>query len=182
VGPRVQDGGAQLLTSMLKVTPPQSKPQRPPPLKTRKRARPAWQPAIGTGTTGQTATEPRLKCTVKHGPMFKAQGKNLMLPAACVNFHPFAEILSDWETGVPVDCGTPWAWETIIAAVKKGAHKSATMDESIALNCQRCGLSGQGRLCQGCDVRGTMLSMPYEPKGIATGRGPTKGPKGTHDP
>jgi hypothetical protein len=65
--------------------------------------------------------------------MFEAQGKRLMSPAACVSFHPFAETLSEWETGVPVDCGAPWAWETIVAAVEKGAHKSATTDESIAL-------------------------------------------------
>jgi hypothetical protein len=25
-----------------------------------------------------------------------------MAPAACVSFHPFAETLKDWETGVPV--------------------------------------------------------------------------------
>ena len=66
--------------------------------------------------------------------MFEAQGKKqLMSPAACVSFHPFAETLSEWETGVPVDCGAPWEWETIVAAVEKGAHKSATTDESIAL-------------------------------------------------
>jgi hypothetical protein len=56
-----------------------------------------------------------------------------MSPAACVNFHPFAETLSEWETGVPVDCGAPWGWDTIVAAVEKGAHKSATTDDSIAL-------------------------------------------------
>jgi hypothetical protein len=60
--------------------------------------------------------------------MFEAQGKKkLMSPAACVSFHPFAGTLSEWETGVPVDCGAPWEWETIVAAVEKGA------DESIAL-------------------------------------------------
>jgi hypothetical protein len=32
-----------------------------------------------------------------------------------------------------MECGAPWAWETIVAAVEKGAHKSATTDESIAL-------------------------------------------------
>ena len=36
-------------------------------------------------------------------------------------------------TRLMVDCGDPWAWETIEAAVEKGAHKSATSDESIAL-------------------------------------------------
>jgi hypothetical protein len=34
---------------------------------------------------------------------------------------------------VPVDCGVPWAWATVEAAVEKGAHKSATSEESIQL-------------------------------------------------
>jgi hypothetical protein len=65
--------------------------------------------------------------------MAPAQVKKLMLPVACMSFHPFAETLKDWETRVPVDCGAPWGWETVVAAVEKGAHKSATTDESIAL-------------------------------------------------
>jgi hypothetical protein len=56
-----------------------------------------------------------------------------MLPATYVGFHPFTEMLAKWEMGVPVDCGAPWAWETVVAAVEKGAHKSATSEESIAL-------------------------------------------------
>jgi hypothetical protein len=56
-----------------------------------------------------------------------------MAPAACVNFHPFAPTLQKWESGVPVDCGPDWAWETIEAAVQHGAHQSATTPESIAL-------------------------------------------------
>jgi hypothetical protein len=32
-----------------------------------------------------------------------------------------------------VDCGVPWTWDTIEAAVEKGAHKSATSPKSIAL-------------------------------------------------
>jgi hypothetical protein len=56
-----------------------------------------------------------------------------MSPSACVNFHPFSSTLQKWETGVPVNCGTPLEWTTIEVAVEKGAHKSATTDESIAL-------------------------------------------------
>jgi hypothetical protein len=56
-----------------------------------------------------------------------------MSPSTFVDFHPFAGTLREWEKGVPVDCGAPWAWETIEAAVEKGAHKSATTQESIAL-------------------------------------------------
>jgi hypothetical protein len=63
--------------------------------------------------------------------MVQAQGKKLMAPSACVNFHPFAKTLKEWEMGVPVDCGKKWTWETIEAAVQKGAHKSATTPESI---------------------------------------------------
>jgi hypothetical protein len=66
-------------------------------------------------------------------PMAQAQGKRLMAPSACVNFHPFAATLWEWETGVPVDCGDDWAWDTIVAAVEKGAHKLATTEESITL-------------------------------------------------
>jgi hypothetical protein len=65
--------------------------------------------------------------------MVQAQGKKLMSPLVCVNFHPFAATLKQWETGVPVDCGAPWSWATIEAAVEKGAHKSATTNELIAL-------------------------------------------------
>ena len=71
------------------------------------------------------------------GPVRQAQGKThnvrLMLPSACVDFHAFAETLGEWETGVPVDCGAEWSWDTVVAAVEQGAHKSATSPESIAL-------------------------------------------------
>jgi hypothetical protein len=56
-----------------------------------------------------------------------------MAPMACVNIHAFSGELRKWEEGVPVDCGDPWAWETVEAAVEKGAHKSATSEESIKL-------------------------------------------------
>jgi hypothetical protein len=56
-----------------------------------------------------------------------------MAPSACVDFHPFVETLQEWELGVPVDCGTPWDWKTIEAAVEKGAHKSALTPELIEL-------------------------------------------------
>jgi hypothetical protein len=56
-----------------------------------------------------------------------------MSPTSVVDVHPFYETLHQWETGVPVDCGEPWAWETIEAAVAQGAHQSATTAESIAL-------------------------------------------------
>jgi hypothetical protein len=132
VAPRVRAEWDHPLTFLPNEIPPVPKLRRPPHLKIGKRVRPTWQPEVETNNTA-TATEPRLKHTTEHGPMFEAQGRKLMSPAACVSFHPFSETLSDWETGVPVDCGDPWAWETIVAAVEKGAHKSATSDESIAL-------------------------------------------------
>jgi hypothetical protein len=52
--------------------------------------------------------------------MVQAQGKKLMAPSACVDFHPFAKTLKEWEMGVPVDCGKELTWETIEAAVEKG--------------------------------------------------------------
>jgi hypothetical protein len=85
-----------------------------------------------TETKLQTA-ETRQNRAPSFGPMAQAQGKKLMSSSACVNFHPFAESLRNWADGVPVDCGTPWPCEAITAAVEKGAHKSATSDESIAL-------------------------------------------------
>ena len=56
-----------------------------------------------------------------------------MAPSARVDFHPFVETLKEWETGVPVDCGEAWDWDTVEAAVAQGAHRSATSPESIAL-------------------------------------------------
>jgi hypothetical protein len=56
-----------------------------------------------------------------------------MAPMACVNIHAFSGESHKWEEGVPVDCGDPWAWETVEAAVEQGAHKSATSEESIKL-------------------------------------------------
>jgi hypothetical protein len=47
-------------------------------------------------------------------------------------FPPVYRNVEEWEDGVPVDCGKPWTWEAITAAVEKGAHKSATLDGSIA--------------------------------------------------
>jgi hypothetical protein len=46
---------------------------------------------------------------------------------------PCKQMLREWEIGDPVDCGEAWTWATVEAAVEKGAHKSATSDESIAL-------------------------------------------------
>jgi hypothetical protein len=103
------------------VTPRQSS-RRALPLHHRKRNRPTWSP---TPTSNQqTMTEPRTKNAPDFGHMAQAQGKRLMAPSACVNFHSFSETLQEWEMGVPVDCGEPWTWETVEAAGEKGAHKS----------------------------------------------------------
>jgi hypothetical protein len=45
-------------------------------------------------------------------------------------------MLREWETGVPVNWGAPWEWETIVAALEKGAHKSATTDKFIVLSAE----------------------------------------------
>jgi len=52
---------------------------------------------------------------------------------ACVNIHAFSGELRKGEEGIPVDYGDPWAWETVEAAVEKGAHKLATSEKSIKL-------------------------------------------------
>jgi hypothetical protein len=109
-----------------------------------KRARPNWRtpstaphivmPEVDDPVRQRTA--PTVHSTTlapNFAPMVQAQGKKLMAPSACVDFHPFAEKLHEWEMGVPVDCRTDWAWATIEAAVDKGAHKSATTPESIEL-------------------------------------------------
>jgi hypothetical protein len=87
-------------------------------------------------TVGPTNVAPILRSATmapKFAPTVQAQGKRLMTPSVCVDFHPFASTLREWETGVPVDCGEAWEWETIVTAVKQGAHKSAQSPESIAL-------------------------------------------------
>jgi hypothetical protein len=116
---------------------PLRRPAKPPPplLKTGKRVQPTWSRPNEQTEETPTATraEPRQQSAPSFGPMAQAQGKKLMSPSAWVNFHPFAGTLREWEDGVPVDCGKPWTWEAITAAVEKGAHKSATSDESIAL-------------------------------------------------
>ena len=107
-------------------------------------------------------------------PREEAQGKatRLMAPTACVDFQAFSGELRNWEEGVPVDCGDPWAWETIEAAVEKGAHKSATSDESIALVKEDVAYQV---------LEGTAQAAPEAVKNIGTCRCPTEKPKGTHD-
>jgi hypothetical protein len=72
--------------------------------------------------TVKAKVDPRKLSGPEFCPMVHAQGKRLMTPSACVDFHPFAATLKEWETGVPVDCGVPWAWATVEAAIEKGAH------------------------------------------------------------
>jgi hypothetical protein len=81
----------------------------------------------------QLRAPPQAMTGPEFGPRRQAQGKHLMSPSVYVDFHPFAETLREWETGVPVDCGTDWEWKTIEAAIEQGPHKSATSAESIAL-------------------------------------------------
>jgi hypothetical protein len=64
--------------------------------------------------------------------MVQAQGKQLMAPLVCINFHFFVVTFGEWEMGLPVDCEAHWAWETIVAAVEQGAHNSAMTEKSIA--------------------------------------------------
>jgi hypothetical protein len=59
--------------------------------------------------------------------------QSLMQPSAWVDMHPFAATLKEWEQGVPVDCGEPWAPEAIRLAVERGPHRSALTPDAMAL-------------------------------------------------
>jgi hypothetical protein len=41
--------------------------------------------------------------------------------------------LSQWERGVPVQCGNPWTREAIKLAVTRGPHPTARLEDAIAL-------------------------------------------------
>ena len=50
----------------------------------------------------------------------------LMRPSGPALLHPAAPLLLDYAThGCPVDCGTPWTHDEILAALKRGTHPSA---------------------------------------------------------
>jgi hypothetical protein len=122
--------------------------RRVPILKVGKRPRPATAARpMGTapGPTPQTKA-PLKNIGPESCPMVHAQGKKLMSPLACVNFHPFSSTLQKWETWVPVGCGTPWEWTTIKAAVEK---RSPQIGNDRRINCPNRrgrGLPGQGRV------------------------------------
>jgi hypothetical protein len=71
--------------------------------------------------------------------MKKARGKktkatSLLQPTPLVVLgHPFGKTLEQWRTGVPVDCGAAWSLEAINAAVARGPHITALLDEAIAV-------------------------------------------------
>ena len=55
-----------------------------------------------------------------------------MCPAGVALSHPAAEVLLDYaHRGCPVNTGSPWSKETMEAAIKKGPHTSALVDEAI---------------------------------------------------
>ncbi len=64
-----------------------------------------------------------------------SQGKHtlLMQPQPMAGVHPFTPTLRKWEHGIPVDCGSDWAWNVIEAAVARGPHPTARTPDSIAL-------------------------------------------------
>jgi hypothetical protein len=105
-----------------------------------KRPRPPSAPAPPTELAEWLLPNKKAQATERkhqHGTalMEMAQGKKnrLMMPSACVNFHPFTETLRQWEEGVPVDCGEDWTMEQLEAAIQQGPHKLALDPESIAL-------------------------------------------------
>jgi hypothetical protein len=91
------------------------------------------------------------KAGVKHAtaPMKTSQGKKrLMSPLAFVNFHPFTNMLQEWEEGAPVDCGEDWTQEMIDAAMHQGPHKSALTPEAMALVKEDVAYQVQARYAQ----------------------------------
>jgi hypothetical protein len=47
--------------------------------------------------------------------------------------HPFGKTLKQWQTGVPVDCGAAWSLEAINAAIARGPHITALLNEAIVV-------------------------------------------------
>jgi hypothetical protein len=64
----------------------------------------------------------------------KPKATSLLQPTPLVILgHPFGETLEQWRTGVPVNCGAAWSMEAIDAAVARGPHITALLDEAIAV-------------------------------------------------
>jgi hypothetical protein len=103
-----------------------------------------------------------------------------MTLSLCVNFHPFAPALQQWETGVPMDCGPDWAWETIETAVLHGTHKSAMTPESVALIAEDVAYQVKAGYTHYFMERAPKAS-PQKLKGIITCSGTPTEPQGTHD-
>ncbi len=55
----------------------------------------------------------------------------LMWPRGVANNHTAAPLLHDYSiNGCPVNCGRPWTKDEIMAAIERGAHKSACVPEA----------------------------------------------------
>jgi hypothetical protein len=93
-----------------------------------------------------------------------------MAPMACVNIHAFSGVLRKWEEGVP------WAWETVQAAVEKGAHKSATSEESIKLVQQE-----EGGLFRSPHLERPSKTVTKAIENLPTCCRTARKPPGTHD-
>jgi hypothetical protein len=71
--------------------------------------------------------------------MKKARGKktraaSMLQPTPLVVLgHPFGKTLQQWRTGVPVDCGVAWSVKAINAAVARGPHITALLEEATAV-------------------------------------------------
>ena len=72
------------------------------------------------------------ECFPKHIPIKQSIGKT-MLPRTFALTHPAATLITDWGlNGCPVDCGENWSHVHILAALRRGPHKSAKSKEAIA--------------------------------------------------
>ena len=78
----------------------------------------------------QAALE-REECFPRHVPIKDAIGKT-MFPQIFALSRPAVKTIEQWgRHGCPVNCGKDWSVEHILAALKRGPHKSAKSPEAI---------------------------------------------------
>jgi hypothetical protein len=156
-------------------------PDRTPERSKRTSEGPDRAPKGGPPPTNQTTTSD-MKAGPDFCPMAQAQGKRLMSPSVYVDFHPFAETFRKWEMGMSVDCGVPWVWATMEAAVEKGGPQVNHVRRVHPTHRGGRGLPGCRGLHRSDFLGRVTKATAKEFKSVAFGRGPTTGPQGTHDP
>jgi hypothetical protein len=114
---------------------PNYKPSPPPQPPTPKR-----KPEPSGPTTPLTPSQSKLNSQLKslRGPMFL---RNDVLD------HPAGPDLLQYAlNGCPVDCGSNWSYEKLLAAIRNGPHASANDDEAATA----CRKEAMNRVAEGC--------------------------------